>query len=249
MTLIELQLNEDSLATYFSHISLLNEWCEESFLEINVGKTKELVLDARKTKILFVPLKVNDEPVKVVSNFRYLDTLIDNKLCFSDNSDLIYKKSKKSQQRLYLLRKLRSFDVSPELLQIVYKSLVESVLTFNIVVWCGNLGVKRKAKLARIVGMAGKTTGAKQDFPSDRSLYIDRSWTENYTDLRRRKFQKLRSGWRYKVPIARKNVYKKNTFFKIILTKNPKCYFCFKFSGYLICWPCGFQGSALLTLW
>ena len=60
-------------------------------MEINVGKTKELVLDARKTKILFVPLKVNDEPVKVVSNFRYLDTLIDNKLSFSDNSDLIYK--------------------------------------------------------------------------------------------------------------------------------------------------------------
>ena len=49
MTLVGLLLNEDSLATYFSHVSLLNEWCEESFLEIDVGKTKELVLDARKT--------------------------------------------------------------------------------------------------------------------------------------------------------------------------------------------------------
>ena len=39
--------------------------------------------------------------------------------------------------------------------------LVESVLTFNIVVWYGNLGVKGKAKLARIVGMAGKINGAK----------------------------------------------------------------------------------------
>ena len=34
---------------------------------------------------------VNNEPVKVVCNFQYLDTLIDNKLSFSDNSDLIYK--------------------------------------------------------------------------------------------------------------------------------------------------------------
>ena len=65
---------------------------------------------------------------------------------------------------------MRCFGVSRELLHIVYKSLVESVLTFNIVVWCGNLGVKGKAKLARIVGMAGKTTGAKQDSPSD--LYL-----------------------------------------------------------------------------
>ena len=112
-------LNEDSLATYFSHVSLLNERCEESFLEINVGKTKELVLDARKTKNVFVSVKVNNESVEVVSNFKYLGSLIDNKLSFNDNSDLIYKKS---QQRLYLLRKLRSFDVSRELLQIEYKS-------------------------------------------------------------------------------------------------------------------------------
>ena len=54
MALVGLLLNEDSLATYFSHVSLLNEWCEETFLEINVGKTKELVLDARKKKYLFL---------------------------------------------------------------------------------------------------------------------------------------------------------------------------------------------------
>ena len=116
MPLVRLQLNEDSLATYFSHVSLLNEWCEESFLKINVGKTKELVLDARKTKNVFVPVKVNNEPVEVVSNFKYLSTLIDNRLGFSDKTDLIHNKS---QQRLYLLRKLRSFDVSHKLLQIV----------------------------------------------------------------------------------------------------------------------------------
>ena len=87
MALVGLLLTKDSLATYFSHVSLLNEWCEESFLEINLGKTKELVLGARKTNIflIFVPVKVNNEPVEVVSNFKYLGTLIDNKLGFSDN--------------------------------------------------------------------------------------------------------------------------------------------------------------------
>ena len=59
-------------------------------MEINVGKTKELVLNARKTKNVFVPAKVNNESVEVESNFKYLGTLIDNKLSFSDNSDLIY---------------------------------------------------------------------------------------------------------------------------------------------------------------
>ena len=190
----------------------MNECCEESFLEIKVGKTKELVLDARKRKKKIVPVKVNNEPVEVVSNFKYVGSLIDNKLSFSDNSDLIYKKS---QQRLYLLRKLRSaFDVRRELLQIVYKSLVESVLTFNIVVWYGNLGVKGKAKLARIVGMAGKIIGAKQDSLSDLYLTAVERKTARILDdtqhLLFSQFQKLRSGRRYKVPIARKNVYKKS---------------------------------------
>ena len=60
-------------------------------MEINVGKAKELVLDARKTKTLLIPVKVNSERVTVVFNFKYLDTLIDNTLSFSDNSDLIIK--------------------------------------------------------------------------------------------------------------------------------------------------------------
>ena len=91
MALVGLLLNENSLATYFSHVLLLNEWCEESFLEINVGKTKELVKGEKKWKN--VRVKVNNESVVVVSNFKYLGTLVDNKLSFSDNSDLIYKKN------------------------------------------------------------------------------------------------------------------------------------------------------------
>ena len=68
------------------------------------------------------------------------------------------------------MRELRSFDVSNKLLQIVYKRLVQSVLTFNTVVWYGNLCEKGKAKLVRTVGMAGKIIGKKQDSLSD--LYL-----------------------------------------------------------------------------
>ena len=87
---------------------------------------------------------------------------------------------------------------------------MESVLTFNIVVWYGNLGVKGKAKLARIVGMTGKIIGAKQDSLSDLYLTaVERKTARIVDDAKYRlfsQFQKLRSGRRYKVPIARKNV-------------------------------------------
>ena len=84
MVFVGLLLNEDLLATYFSHVSLLDEWCKESFLEMNVCETKEIGLDARKTANVFVPVKVNNEPVEVMSNFKYLGTLIHNQLSLSD---------------------------------------------------------------------------------------------------------------------------------------------------------------------
>ena len=111
------------------------------------------------------------------------------------------------------MRKLSSFDVSRELLQIVYRSLVGSVSTFNIVVWYGNLSVQGKAKLARIVGMAGKMLGAKQDSPSDLYLTaVERKTARILDDAKHlvfSQFLKLPSGRRYKMPIARQNVYKK----------------------------------------
>ena len=57
---------------------------------MNICKTKELVLDARKTTNVFVPVKVNNEPAEVMSNFKYFVILIDNKIRFSDNAYLIY---------------------------------------------------------------------------------------------------------------------------------------------------------------
>ena len=61
----------------------------------------------------------------------------------------------------------RSFDVSQDLCKLCTSSLLESVFTFSIVAWCGNLGVKGRANLAHIVGKAGKIIGAKQVSQSD----------------------------------------------------------------------------------
>ena len=58
----------------------------------NVSKTKDCVLDARKTSQAFVPVTANNDSVDVVSSFKYLGTFIGNKLNFSDNTDLTYNK-------------------------------------------------------------------------------------------------------------------------------------------------------------
>ena len=113
----------------------------------------------RVVNVELIPVTIDQQSVEVVSSFKDLGTVVDSKLSFNDNVVYVYKKA---QQPLYLLRKLRSFGVGRHVLESVYRCLVESVLSFNIVTWYGNLSVKNRARLARVVNTASKIIGAEQ---------------------------------------------------------------------------------------
>lgn len=92
-------------------------------LEINITKTKKLIV--QNDKELLQPVTIAGQTVEVVDDFKYLSTQVDSKLSFKENTDFIFKKC---SQRLYLLRKLNNFGMSQNILETVYKSLVESTL-------------------------------------------------------------------------------------------------------------------------
>ena len=109
-------------------------------------------------------------------------------------------------------------------------SLVERVFTFNIVVWYGNLGVKGKAKLARIVRMAGKITGSEQDSLSNLYLTaVERKTAQILDDAKHPLFSVSETPVGPKIPSANcqeecvQKINKNNRWFY------PKCYFCLKF--------------------
>ena len=208
MALVGLLTDEDSLACYFLDIEKLHKWCNDSFLELNVRKTKELVFQYTQNE--FEPVKISGDNVEVVEAFKYLGTIIDTKLSFAENANHIYKKC---QQRLFLLRKLKSFDVCQLILQNVYRSLIESILSFNIICWFGILNVSEKNKLDRIVRLANKIIGVNQ--LSMKDLYVKAMnrkvkcvVSENSHPLFDQ-FQLLPSKRRYRVPMAKKT-YKKS---------------------------------------
>lgn len=132
-------------------------------------------------------------------------------MSFSGNTEYIFKRC---SQRLYLLRKLSGFCVSQQILELVYKTIVESVLTFHLPAWYGHLNCRSKNKLSRIVSMASKIVGKPQ-----------KALTQLFTERTRKKarsilgdsshplfsqFEPLSSGRRYRVPLATKNVFKKS---------------------------------------
>ena len=91
----------------------LHQWCEEHYLQLNVKKTKELLISPRRKDDDLDPvpqLTLGGELVERVSSYKYLGTTIDSGLTFNDSTQAIFAKC---QQRTYLLRRLRYMDVAP----------------------------------------------------------------------------------------------------------------------------------------
>ncbi len=75
---------------------------------------------------------------------------------------------KKARQRLYHLRQLRKFRISPTILKTFYSGTIESVLT----VWYGNSSSQDCKALQRVVRLAERISGSA--LPSLQDIYLKR---------------------------------------------------------------------------
>ena len=66
----------------------------------------------------------------------------------------------KSTSSLYFSCDLRAFSVDDKTLILFYRSITESVLRYGITAWFGNLSVKLKSQLPRLMRPGLKTTGS-----------------------------------------------------------------------------------------
>ena len=150
---------DDTLDKYFNEIEKFMEWCQNNKLELNVSKTKEQIFDfARQNRITHCNSTINDQKVDIVSTFKYLGIKIDNCLTYKSHVEYV---SKKVGQRLHVLRKLRSFNISQKTMKQMYSSLILSIISFGMTMWYGNCGVKEKSKLQSLINIAGKIVNFK----------------------------------------------------------------------------------------
>ena len=146
--------------SYFAQVERFCIWCKDNFLDLNVSKTKELLIDFRRNPSPVPSLVIDGVNVERVTEYKYLGTVVDDKLNFNANTTLI---QKKCQSRIYCLQKLRKLNVNADILQTFYRSFIESVITFGFICWYGGLTVKNKNVLTRMVNVCSKVVGRKQE--------------------------------------------------------------------------------------
>lgn len=135
-------------------------WCELNNLQLNVTKTRELVVDLKRTKSPVSPVSIQGACVDTVEEYKYLGVHIDNKLDWARNTDALFKKG---QSRLYFLRRLRSFNICRTMLRMFYESVVSSAILFALVCWGSRLKVADSNRLNKLIRKAGDVIGVKLD--------------------------------------------------------------------------------------
>ncbi len=63
-------------------------WCQDAFLELNAYKTKDMRIDFRRN--ITDKTSINGQEIEVVTEYKYLGSIIDDKLCFESNTSLLF---------------------------------------------------------------------------------------------------------------------------------------------------------------
>ena len=158
------RITNNDESDYRKEVEHLEGWCRDNNLCINVKKTKEMIVDFRRSRHLPPPLHIGGTAVEVVSSYKYLGVHISDDLTWSTNTSSLVRKA---HQRLYFLRRLRRAGLGSSVLTAFYRCAVESILCSCITVWHGSCSVAEKKALQRVVKAAQRTVGCSLSTTTD----------------------------------------------------------------------------------
>lgn len=212
-------LLQDSETGHGPVINDFVEWCEASHLQLNVVKTNDMLIDFRKKTIQTQEItSIKGQTVECVESYKYLGMVIDSKLTFGTNCEQV---CKKGHQRLFCLRKLNQFHIDKSIMILFYHAFIESILSFALAAWFGNLTLKNKNSLNKIVKWSSRLIGDPQ--LNVETLYtkqlqrITSSILNDSSHPLHTEFQLLPSRRRFRIPRCRTKRHK-NSFVPAAIT-------------------------------
>ncbi|KAI5611082.1 gastrula zinc finger protein XlCGF28.1-like [Silurus asotus] len=190
-------ISRNDESAYREEVQRLTAWCGANNLSLNVDKTKEMVVDFRRAQSDLSPVIIDGSSVEIVKSTKFLGVHLADSLTWSLNTSSV---TKKAQQRLYFLRRLRKAHLPPPILSMFYRGTFESILSSCITAWFGNCTVSDCKTLQRIVRTAEKIIGVS--LPSiiytTRCIRKAHSIVDNHTHPSHTYFTLLPSGKRFR---------------------------------------------------
>ena len=159
-----------------------------------------------------------------VPSYKYLGVMIDAPLSWSPHIDFIYKRV---QQRIYSLRRLRSFGASSQILSLFYTSVVQTVMLYCSTAWFNSLSIAYKNKLYSQIKICAKMTGRPvetvfhsfKDAQTKSMLRLAKSISSDPLHVLNGEYELMPSMRRFRVPKFKKNRLK-NSFVQSVLLLN-----------------------------
>ena len=83
--------NDDHIENFnTSEIDCFNNWCKVNFLNLNVKKIKEMIIDFHEKKPISESSEINNMAIDIVTSYKYLGSIIDNKLNDNENIEKVW---------------------------------------------------------------------------------------------------------------------------------------------------------------
>jgi hypothetical protein len=123
-------------------------------------------MDYTKRRAKQVPINMDGAVVKRVESFKFLCVHITNELSWSKHIKTVVKRAR---QNLFPLRRMKRFDIGPQILKRFHSCTIESILNNIITTWYGNCSVSDRKALQRVVRTAQYITGVEH--PAIQDLY------------------------------------------------------------------------------
>ena len=128
-----------------------------------------------------LPIYIDNTPVDQVTTFKFLGSFVTDDMSWNFNCNKLLMKAR---QRLYFLRKLKSFNVNNTILLSFYRAIVESILTSSITVWYDKATVYHKQRIDSVVRQAERIINIS--LPSIEFIYLNRMNNKNFKNPERK---------------------------------------------------------------
>ena len=159
-TAIQGMIKEDNdLSDYIREIDSFCTSCKEHSLQLNISKTKELIIDFSKEGGGHESIVIDGQNVEQVQSYKYLGLTIEDSLDLHIQTSNVISKI---NQRMFFIRKLNAFRIDKYLISLFYRSVIESIVSFCIYVYGGNALCKDIKKIEMIIKHASRITHISQ---------------------------------------------------------------------------------------